>query len=528
MTTPNPSAAPRSKFPIQLTSFVGRKRELSELAKVLEGTRLLTLTGPGGGGKTRLAMQLTTTSAANYPDGTWLIELAPISEPTLVASGLARGVGLDPGSGRPAMEALLDHLSQRRALVLVDNCEHLIDAVAAAIDQLLRRCPALTVLATSREVLHVPGETAWLVPSLSLPVPGLSPPLEELRHFDAVRLFEERARLARSSFSITIANAATVSSICRRLDGIPLAIELAAARVGVMPLAEIQARLDDRYRLLVSSDRGPVARHTTLRAAMDWSHDLMTGDERRLFRRLAVFSGGFTLTAAKAVCGGDGLAADEVVAVLSRLVEKSLVLFREDRYDLLQTVREYAAERLRAGSELATFRGRHREYFLSLTQRGYETRDARVSALNPELDNLRAALDASIPDNAESGLRMAFGLREVWSERAHVEEARHWLDRLLPLHIKPDLLRAEALTMAAWFACIQLDLEAADRTSGEAHWPGDSMTAACSRRRCTEQRRPRSSLRTIRRRGDTSKRRFLSPGPTATHLGSPACSMGWA
>lgn len=468
MTAPNPVTAPRSNFPIQLTSFVGRELELSELAELLTGARLLTLTGPGGGGKTRLALELTAISADNYRDGAWLIELASIREPALVPSALARGVGLELGSARPALETLLEHLAQRRALVLVDNCEHLVDAVAGTIDLLLRHCPAVTVLATSREVLHVSGETAWLVPSLSLPVPGPSPPLEELRHFDAVRLFEERARLARSSFSITSDNAATVSAICCRLDGIPLAIELAAARVGVMPLAEIQARLDGSFRLLVGSGRASVARHATLRAAMDWSHDLMTDDERRLFRRLAVFSGGFTLAAAEAVCGDKGLAADQVLAVLSRLVEKSMVLVRDDRYDLLQTIREYAAEWLQAGSELATFRSRHREYFLSLTQRGYESKDARVGALNPELDNLRAALGASIPDHVESGLRMAFGLREVWSERAHVEEARHWLERLLPLHTKPDPLRAEALTMATWFACIQLDLEAADRTAGEA------------------------------------------------------------
>jgi non-specific serine/threonine protein kinase len=468
MTEANPLAAPSSKFPIQLTSFVGRERELSELAKLLVGTRLLTLTGPGGSGKTRLALELTAISADKYPDGVWLIEFAPINEPALVPSALARGVGLHLGSRRPALEALFDHLAKRRALILVDNCEHLVNAVVQAIDPLLRRCPALTVLATSREILHVPGETAWLVPSLELPVPGPSPPLEELRHYDAVRLFEERAHQARSSFSITVENATTVSVICRRLDGMPLAIELAAARIGVMPLAEIHARLDDRFRLLVGSDRGPVARHTTLRAAMDWSHDLMADDERRLFRRLAVFSGGFTLVAAEAVCAGDGLAADEVLAVLSRLVEKSMVSILDDRYDMLQTLREYATKWLQAGNELDRFRGRHCEHFLSLTQRRYENSHLRNSALNAELDNLRAALEASIPDHIELGLQIACGLREVWSERGHVEEAGHWLERLLPLHTQPDPLRAEALVMACWFAVLQGDLNAARSTMAEA------------------------------------------------------------
>jgi non-specific serine/threonine protein kinase len=468
MTAANLSAAASGTFPIQLTSFVGRKREVSELADLLVGARLLTLTGPGGSGKTRLAIELTTNSADKFPDGAWLVELAAISEPALVPSALARGVGIDLGSGKPALEALLDHLAKRRALILVDNCEHLVNAVVQAIDPLLRRCPALTVLATSREVLRVPGETAWLVPSLELPVPGPSPPLEELRHYDAVRLFEERARLARSSFSITVENAATVTAICRRLDGMPLAIELAASRVGVMPVAEIEARLDDRFRLLVGSDRGPVARHTTLRAAMDWSHDLMTDDERRLLRRLAVFSGGFTLGAAEAVCGGEGLAANEVLAVLSRLVEKSMVSIKDDRYDLLQTVREYAAEQLQASSELETFSGRHREHFLSLTQRRYENSHLRNTALNAELDNLREALDASLPDHVESGLRMACGLREVWSERGHVEEARHWLGRLMPRHTKPDPLRAEVLLMACWFAALHGDVAVARSTVVEA------------------------------------------------------------
>ena len=318
-----------NNLPQRLTSFVGRERELEQLRQALEETRLLTLTGAGGCGKTRLALQTVADCLGSYSDGAWWVELAPLAEPELLGDALAEALGIRPLPGVTALEAACAHLAARRAVVVLDNCEHLLEAAGQAAEALLQACPRLTVLATSRAPLGLSGETDWRVPSLSLPAETQSSTLNATAPSDAVRLFIERARKVRSDVVLTAESAPSVARICRGLDGIPLAIELAAARVRMMSIEQIAAGLSDRFRLLTGGARDALPRAQTLRASVDWSHDLLDDDERTLFRRLGVFAGGWTLDAVEEVCAGNGLDRAAILDLLGSLVAKSLVVVEE-------------------------------------------------------------------------------------------------------------------------------------------------------------------------------------------------------
>ena len=473
------SAAPTSRrpssvaLPRPLTSFVGREREVADVREALsrEGVRLLTLTGPGGVGKTRLAMEAAAALLAAgggpdsapgggpYPDGVRWVDLGSLADGALVPRAALAAVGGREGPGRPPLAALAEALTPRRLLLVLDNCEHLADACAALADALLEACPGVRLLATSREPLGVAGEAAWRVPSLAVPeLPDRRrpEPAERLAGYEAVRLFTTRAGAARPGFAVTPHNAAAVAEVCRRLDGLPLALELAAARVRVLNPAQLAARLGDRFRLLTGGGRTAPPRQQTLRATLDWSHDLLSEADRALLRRLAVFAGGFALPAAEAVGGGAPLAAGDVLDGLTRLLDRSLVQLEADaggrrggrrgaeaRYRLLETVREYALEQLEASGEAAALRARHAEHYLALEE-GQPDRIGRPRAstgpepasrarLVRELDDVRAALRWCLEHGAaERALAFAVGpLWRAWFLGGHLVEARRWLDELL-------------------------------------------------------------------------------------------------
>ena len=364
---------PPNNLPAQLTSFIGRQKEMAEIKQLLAGTRLLTLTGSGGAGKTRLALQVGGDLLGEYVDGVWLVELAPLSDPLLIPQAIASALGLRDESQRPLLDTIREYLHSKEVLLLFDNCEHLIDASARHADTLLRSAPHLKILATSREPLAIAGETTYQVPSLRVPDPQTLPPVADLLEYEAIRLFVERAALALPGFALTAANAAAIAEICYRLDGIPLAIELAAARVRSLPVAQIRARLDDRFHLLTAGSRVALPRQQTLRAAVDWSYDLLSEPERTLFRRLSVFAGGWSAEATEAIAGP----MDDPLDLQARLVDKSLVLLEGGleaaganaaRYRILETVHEYAAERLAEAGEVAAARQRHATYFSALAR----------------------------------------------------------------------------------------------------------------------------------------------------------------
>jgi len=322
---PLPQEAGKHNLPATRSSFVGREREMVEVRRELAMTRLLTLTGTGGCGKTRLTLEVARELVGAYPDGVWLVELAPLSERALVPQALAAALGVQEQPERSLTDTLVDFLRKKKALLVLDNCEHLVDAVARLTDILLNSCPHLRVLATSRETLDVEGELNWLVPSLSVPRLRRPPTVGELEGYESVRLFVERAQYRNPAFSLTPENAQAVAKICKRLDGIPLAIELAAARVG-FSVEQIATRLDDSLRLLTAGSRTASPRQRTLRGALDWSYDLLSKPERVLFARLSVFAGGWTLEAAEAVGSGKGIEEEDVLDLVSRLVDKSLVV----------------------------------------------------------------------------------------------------------------------------------------------------------------------------------------------------------
>ncbi|HZC18117.1 MAG TPA: AAA family ATPase, partial [Rubrobacteraceae bacterium] len=408
------------------TSFIGREREVLEVKRLLAMTRLLTLTGAGGSGKTRLALKVARDLVGAYPEGVWLVELASLSEGELVPQAVASALGVREQPGRPLLETLEDALRATKALLVVDNCEHLIDAAARLTDALLSACPKLRILATSRESLGVEGETLWLVPPLSLPDP-LRPPttVEGAVGYEAVRLFLDRARSRLPAFKLTPQNTQAVVGICRTLDGIPLALELAAARMSALAVEQIAERLEDSLRLLSSGGSRTVEpRHRTMRAALKWSHDLLSEPERKLFGRLSVFAGGFTLEAAEAVGEGDGIERGEVLDLLCNLVEKSLVVAEANgdggvRYRMLQPVRQYGQERLEESGEAEQARERHVRYYLKLVEDANlelmgEQQLTSLQQLELEEGNLRAALswclDTPSKGDAEMGLAMATAL----------------------------------------------------------------------------------------------------------------------
>lgn len=434
------SPASGHTLPAQLSSFIGRERELAEIDALLGSTRLLTLTGAGGVGKTRLALEAARRALEHFPGGVWLVDLAPLSDPALVLQTIAAALGVSDQGDRPLLERITGILGPRVSLLLLDNCEHLIDACAQVAQTLLQSCPQLYLLATSRQALDIAGEVAWLVPSLSLPDPERALGAEEALRFEAVRLFTERARAASRNFALHDENAGAVAAICERLDGIPLALELAAARVRTLSVEQILGRLRDRFRLLSSGSRTAVPRHQTLQAVVDWSHDLLSEPERILFRRLSVFAGGWTLEAAEAITGNGH--PSTVLALLSQLVDKSLVLAEpgggEYRYRFYETLRQYAAEKLEASGEGGNVRGRHLVWFRDLAE-GIQAittgpeQAAGFSRLETELGNLRAALDwgRQQPSSLEDGLRLAAALYRFWWLCGRAAEGEEWLSDFL-------------------------------------------------------------------------------------------------
>ena len=435
-------------LPIAITSFIGRARERAEVTRLLTTTCLLTLTGAGGCGKTRLALVVAGDLVGDYPDGVWLIELAALTEGALLPQAVATALRVREEAQRPLIATLVDALRSRQLLLVLDNCEHLIDACAQLAETLLSACPQLRILATSREALGLAGETTWLVPSLALPDPHHLPVLTELSRVEAVRLFVERAAAALPTFALTPANAAVVAQVCRRLDGIPLAIELAAARMKVVSVETLAARLDDSVRLLTAGSRTALPRQQTLRATIDWSYDLLSEPERALFRRLAVFLGGWTLEAAEAVCAGASVAGNDVLEGLAHLVDKSLVVVDMPpsgaaRYRLLEPIRQYAQAKLMESAEAPAMRQRHAHFFLALVEEaepqlvGAE-QVAWLNRLEHEHDNLRAVLRWFIErGEAAAGLRLGGALWRFWRTRGYLTEGRAWLVELLALPPRP-------------------------------------------------------------------------------------------
>jgi len=438
-------------LPERLTSFVGRDAELGEVARLVGQARLVTVTGPGGAGKTSLAVELARRSAGGQPDGVWLVELAALRDPELVAEAVAAAVGLDAEPAEagdrplPPVERLAGFVADKELLLVLDNCEHLVSACAGLVRRLLQAGPALRVLATSREVLGAPGEVVWPIPPLGVPAPaeghaepaaaGLTP--EVLVGYDAVRLFVERAVAADPSFVLDGASGPTVAGLCRRLDGLPLAIELAAARVRALPPAELAIRLEDRFRLLAGGARTLDPRQQTLRATIDWSWALLAEGDRRLWRRLSVFSGGWAIPAAEAVCAGDGLEAAEVLEGLVRLVDRSLVVAvggEPARFWLLESLRAYGAERLADAGEAEAVAARHTAWCLGLAGTGGQGNDeAWLERVRADYDNLRAALDRALaaPD-PDTALRLAGALAWYWAADHH-DEGRRRIEAALAL-----------------------------------------------------------------------------------------------
>jgi predicted ATPase/class 3 adenylate cyclase/Tfp pilus assembly protein PilF len=466
-------AAPTTNLPVQPTSFIGREREQAEVRALLGRSPLVTLTGAGGAGKTRLALALAAELVDRYPDGVWLVELAALAEPGLVPGAVAQALGVREEPGRPLLATLTDYLQERRLLLVLDNCEHLVEPCAELATALLRACPHLRLLATSREALEAAGERLYRVPSLAIADPDHLPPPEQLSQYEAVQLFLERAQARRADFTLTRQNARAVAQICARLDGLPLAIELAAARVSVLSVEGIAVRLDDRFRLLTGGPRTALPRQQTLRAALDWSHDLLAEPERVLLRRLGVFASGWTLEAAEAACAGEGVEAWEVLDLLGTLINKSLVLPEERdgeaRYRLLETVRQYALERLQAAAEVVSTQHRHLRWCLALAEhaevasRGPEER-AWLDRLEREHSNLRTALTWSILDGGSpsTGAQLAAELQRFWSVRGHLSEGRRWLEEAL-VHATPQAagIRLRVLNGVANLALAQADYDRA-------------------------------------------------------------------
>jgi len=436
-------------LPAPTSSFVGRDRELGELRALLRGTRLLTLVGTGGVGKTRLALELARVAESSHPGGVAVVELAAVADPALVPGVIANALDVHPLPGQMPIDAVLDYLAPSSLLLLLDNCEHLLGAIARLAEALRRCAPGLTILATSREPLHAPGEVVFRVPSLVIPDPERAMRASELIKYEAVRLFVERAAAAAPGFALGDENAPDVARVCVRLDGLPLALELAAGRIGALGVAAIADRLEDRFRVVRSASGAAPTRQQTLSATLDWSHDRLAADERVLLRRLGVFADGFNLDAAETVCAGGELDPMGIADVLARLVEKSLVIAeagssRESRYRLLETVRVYARDRLEEARESSALIERHAHWALALAEshRG-----------SPRLDrdaaNLRAGLKALAERAPTHWLRFSVALWPFWMRRIELHEAEQSLEQSLAATPERTPLRARGLLAAA-------------------------------------------------------------------------------
>ncbi len=486
----------RAKFPVRLTPLVGRERELGAIADALTRSRLLVLTGPGGTGKTRLALAAAMSAEASFPDGVCWVELAQIDDPGIVGQAVASRLEVPDTPGQDPAEAVAEYIGEHRVLVVLDNCEHLAGETAKLAENLLWACPALVVLATSREALRVEGEVNWRVPPLSLPAAGRAATAAALVSSAAVKLFEQRAQLVRPSFRVTDDNAAKVASICQRLDGLPLAIELAAARMRMLSSAQLAERLDDMFAVLVGGARSAPPRHQALHATLDWSHHLLDAYERVTFRRLAVFYGGFTMEAAEQVAAGGEISGDAMLELVTRLADKSLLrvddAHGDSRYQLLATIREYAAERLAEAGEEDQVRRAHLNHYMELAERSADRiepievggpdpgagsgaiagsgaaagqLERQLDRLDAELPNLRRAFEyASETGEAVAALRIAGALGRYAYLRGRYQELRQWMDAAVTA--APDAsaaLRARALLGSGRLALLQCDYAPAAR-----------------------------------------------------------------
>jgi predicted ATPase/DNA-binding XRE family transcriptional regulator len=472
-------AAVRSNLPVSTTSFIGREKEQAEIIELIRKNRLVTLMGAGGIGKTRLSIQSASALMNDFPGGLWFVEFAPLSDPALVPQAIVSTLGLIEQTNREPAAILIDFLKSKKSLLILDNCEHLVQACAQLAETLLHACPDLHILATSRETLGIAGEVAYLVPSLGTPDP-LSATLEGMSQFEAVQLFIERTSSVLPGFTATEKNASAIAQVCYHLDGIPLAIELAAARVKLLRVEEIAARLDDRFGLLTGGRRTALPRQQTLRAMIDWSHDLLTRPERILFRRLSIFAGGWTLEAAERVCSDVGQAeffSHDVLDLLTSLVNKSLLLAerkqgQETRYSMLETIRQYAREKLWAAGEGEILRQRHLAYFVDLAERAEPNLRSFDMAmwldrLEADLDNIRASLEYALESDIEAELRLASALLWVWNLRGPWKEGIDWLDRGIsieaaergvePLHPRRAMIRGKALNANAKLAFLVVE-----------------------------------------------------------------------
>ena len=475
-----------NNLPQQVTSFIGRGRELAEIKELLESTRLLTLLGMGGLGKTRLSLQIGADVLEKYPDGVWFVDLAPIKDPSLVPNAAAQVLGLREEPGKTLTQTLCEHLKQHKLLFVLDNCEHLVAACASLADALLHSGPDVRILATSREALHIRGEQTYQV--LPLKAPDAKAGIESLLRSDAVQLFVERARLQKPRFALNERDAPAVAELCARLDGIPLAIELAAARMRSLSIGEINARLHDRFKLLTGGSRVALERQQTLRALVTWSYDLLHEREQMLLDRLSVFAGGFDLPAAEAICGTDPLVSEDVVDLLSSLVDKSLVMVEQGegasryglletirefarehlskRYDLLGTIREFAAEHLVDRGDVAATAARHCDYYLGIAKSARAHLEGSEQAewtrrLEVELDNLRAAIALALAEGVDPVLAVKFevALMRFRILRGYSTEARNNVRKalVLPGIREPNAARGHALYVGGVLATNQSD-----------------------------------------------------------------------
>ena len=458
-----------NNLPAQLTTFIGREKEVEQIKKRLEKNRLVTLTGSGGVGKTRLSIQVASELLDDYPHGAWLVELAPITDPALVTRTVCTALDVTPQGNMPALNVLTEYLKSKKILLVVDNCEHLIDACAELCDSLLHACPHLRMIASSREALDIDGENAYRVPSLSLTNPNSR--LENIQQSEAVQLFIERANTILPGYTLTEANASNIAEICQRLDGIALAIELAASRLKLLKVEQIKARLEDAFRLLTGGSRTALPRQQTLRGTIDWSYNLLSEEERRVLRCLSVFVGGWTLEAAESVCGNA-----DTLDLLTYLVDKSLVSVDREhsngpRYYLLETIRQYAREKLAESGEAEQIRARHLDYFLIWTQQeahhiyGHGQVEW-LRKLEDEHENLIAALEWSLHGNVNDGQQLVASLWWSWHESGHDSEALHWLERMLAAApAEESLVIAKLLSGTGWLTEKLEDKEKANEKS---------------------------------------------------------------
>lgn len=436
---PAPEQYPQqTNLPSLLTSFVGRKKEISELKDALSKYRLVTLTGSGGIGKTRLSLQIAVDLLSTFPDGVWFIDLTSLSDPNLLSQTIQNTLGLVEQKDMPTLQALQEHLKRKKVLFVLDNCEHLVEACASLTFELLSQTAHLKILASSREALGVQGEFAWRVPSLSVPEIDRDLEADQLLRYEAVKLFVERAHLINPKFAVDQTNASDIAQICARLDGIPLAIELAAARLKTLSVEQIHTRLDDRFNLLTNGARTLPSRHQTLRAAVDWSYGSLSENEKTLFRRLAVFTGGWNLEAAEVICSGNGIRKQDVIDLLASLEQKSLIHASDSwgrmRYEQLETIRHYGLEQFYASDEVEILRNQYLQYFVELAKRAEPELRSSAQAqwfnlLEQEISNLRLALRWVEQTDKEAFLQLTSSLWLFFRSMEHKDEGIEWLLR---------------------------------------------------------------------------------------------------